>query len=173
VTGLTIASALLIVGIDWFNLPVLAIIAMTFLSVLVLGASRIPRDVMVRDAAPPGQIGKVFGFVSAGFPLGSAATPVPFGILIDKGHPELERVLVAVILLLSLYGFGACLRPVGRGGGAAGGITACLFYHHMVHDLCVMLENTSVWTQRITLLTKLKAFPGDSLPQRRLPSPSA
>ncbi len=58
---------------------------------------------MVKDAAPPGQIGKVFGFVSAGLPLGSAITPVPFGMLIDRGHPELVLVLVAVILLLSLF----------------------------------------------------------------------
>jgi MFS transporter, FSR family, fosmidomycin resistance protein len=103
VTGLTILSAVLMVAIDWFPLPVVAIIAMTFLSGLALGASRTPRDVMVKDAAPPGQIGKVFGFVSAGLPLGSAVTPVPFGILIDKGHPELVLVLVAVILLLSLF----------------------------------------------------------------------
>jgi FSR family fosmidomycin resistance protein-like MFS transporter len=103
VTGLTILSALLMVAIDWVPLPVVAIITMTFLSGLALGASRTPRDVMVKDAAPPGQIGKVFGFVSAGLPLGSAVTPVPFGILIDKGHPELVLVLVAVILLLSLF----------------------------------------------------------------------
>jgi MFS transporter, FSR family, fosmidomycin resistance protein len=56
-----------------------------------------------KDAAPPGQIGKVFGFVSAGLPLGGAITPVPFGMLIDHGHPELVLVLVAVILLLSLF----------------------------------------------------------------------
>jgi MFS transporter, FSR family, fosmidomycin resistance protein len=103
VTGLTILSALLMVAIDWFSLPVVAIIGMTFLSGLALGASRTPRDVMVKDAAPPGQIGKVFGFVSAGLPLGSAVTPVPFGMLIDHGHPELVLVLVAAILLLSLF----------------------------------------------------------------------
>jgi MFS family permease len=103
VTGLTILSALLMLGVDWLDVPVAAIIAMTFLSGLALGASRTPRDVMVKDAAPPGQIGKVFGFVSAGLPLGSAVTPVPFGILIDRGHPELVLVLVAVILLLSLF----------------------------------------------------------------------
>jgi MFS transporter, FSR family, fosmidomycin resistance protein len=103
VTGLTILSALLMLGIDWLNLPAVAIIGMTFLSGLALGASRTPRDVMVKDAAPPGQIGKVFGFVSAGLPLGGAITPVPFGLLIDKGHPELVLVLVAVILLLSLF----------------------------------------------------------------------
>jgi FSR family fosmidomycin resistance protein-like MFS transporter len=103
VTGLTILSALLMIGIDWLSLPVVAIIGMTFLSGLALGASRTPRDVMVKDAAPPGQIGKVFGFVSAGLPLGGAITPVPFGLLIDKGHPELVLVLVALILLLSLF----------------------------------------------------------------------
>src|ERR1700761_6412336 len=103
VTGLTILSALLMVAIDWLPLPIVAIIAMTFLSGLALGASRTPRDVMVKDAAPPGQIGKVFGFVSSGLPLGSAITPVPFGMLIDRGHPDLVLVLVAVILLLSLF----------------------------------------------------------------------
>ena len=62
----------------------LTIIALTFVSGMALGASRTPRDVMLKDAAPPGQIGKVFGFVSAGLPLGGAVTPVPFGFLIDK-----------------------------------------------------------------------------------------
>jgi FSR family fosmidomycin resistance protein-like MFS transporter len=103
VVGLTVLSAVLMVGIDWLSLPAVTIIGMTFLSGLALGASRTPRDVMVKDAAPPGQIGKVFGFVSAGLPLGSAITPVPFGMLIDRGHPELVLVLVAVLLLLSLF----------------------------------------------------------------------
>jgi predicted MFS family arabinose efflux permease len=113
VTGLTILSALLMLGVDWLSIPVVAIIGMTFLSGLALGASRTPRDVMVKDAAPPGQIGKVFGFVSAGLPLGSAITPVPFGMLIDRGHPELVLVLVAVILLLSLFCAGSA-RVSGR-----------------------------------------------------------
>jgi FSR family fosmidomycin resistance protein-like MFS transporter len=117
VTGLTILSALLMLGVDWLSVPMVAIIGMTFLSGLALGASRTPRDVMVKDAAPPGQIGKVFGFVSAGLPLGSAITPVPFGILIDKGHPELVLVLVAVILLLSLFCAGSA-RVSARPGEA-------------------------------------------------------
>jgi MFS transporter, FSR family, fosmidomycin resistance protein len=68
--------------------------------------------VMVKDAAPPGQIGKVFGFVSAGLPLGQALTPVPFGFLIDRGHPELVLILVAVLLMLSLLCMGSA-RSVG------------------------------------------------------------
>lgn len=103
VTGLTILSAVLMLGVDWLSIPNVMIVLMTFASGLALGASRTPRDIMVKDAAPPGQIGKVFGFVSAGLPLGGAVTPVPFGMLIDRGHPELVLVLVAVILLLSLF----------------------------------------------------------------------
>lgn len=103
VTGLQILSAGLLLGVNWLDVPMAVIVGLMFVSGLALGASRTPRDVMVKDAAPPGQIGKVFGFVSAGLPLGSAITPVPFGMLIDRGHPELVLVLVAVILLLSLF----------------------------------------------------------------------
>jgi MFS transporter, FSR family, fosmidomycin resistance protein len=84
------------------TMPV-AVIGLMFASGLALGASRTPRDVMLKDASPPGQAGKVFGFVSAGLPLGAALTPVPFGFLIDRGHPELILVLVAVLLLASLF----------------------------------------------------------------------
>jgi MFS family permease len=99
---LTIVSAALTLVVDWTPVSGVAVIGLMFASGLALGASRTPRDVMLKDAAPPGQVGKVFGFVSAGLPLGSALTPVPFGFLIDRGHPELILVLVAVLLLLSL-----------------------------------------------------------------------
>lgn len=100
---LTAASAVLVLAVNWLPLADLAILGLMFASGLALGASRTPRDVMVKDAAPPGQIGKVFGFVSSGLPLGSAVTPVPCGYLIDRGHPELVLVLVAVILLASIF----------------------------------------------------------------------
>jgi MFS transporter, FSR family, fosmidomycin resistance protein len=98
----TTISAALTLSVGCLSVSGLVVIALMFASGLALGASRTPRDVMLRDAAPPGQIGKVFGFVSAGLPLGSALTPVPFGLLIDRGHPELILVLVAVLLLASL-----------------------------------------------------------------------
>ena len=102
VVGLTCLSATTILVIDWIGLPGLVIMGLALLSGLSMGASRTPRDVMLKDAAPPGQIGKVFGFVSAGLPLGGALTPVPFGYLIDRGYPQLVLVLVAVLLMLSL-----------------------------------------------------------------------
>jgi MFS family permease len=105
--ALTVASAGILLLVNALSLTgALTALAM-FCSGLTFGASRTPRDVMLKDAAPPGQIGKVFGFVSAGLPLGGAITPVPFGMLIDHGHPELVLVLVAVILLASLLCVGS------------------------------------------------------------------
>ncbi len=103
---LTIVSAALTLTVNWLPAPGVAIIALMFVSGLASGAGRTPRDVMLKDAAPPGQIGKVFGFVSAGLPLGSAVTPVPFGFLIDRGYPGLILVFVAVLLLASLLCLG-------------------------------------------------------------------
>ena len=102
VTGLVCLSATMMIAIDWVDMPGLAIVPVTFVAGLSLGASRTPRDVLLKDAAPPGQIGKVFGFVSSGLPLGSALTPIPFGFLIDKGYPQMVLMLAAGILFLSL-----------------------------------------------------------------------
>jgi len=79
-----------------------------------MGASRTPRDMMVKDAAPPGQIGKVFGFVSAGLPFGQALTPVPFGFLIDHGRPELVLILAAILIVLSVFCAGTARSMAAR-----------------------------------------------------------
>ncbi len=104
---LTVTSAMLTLSVGLLTLNGIMTCAVLFISGLALGASRTPRDVMLKDAAPPGQIGKVFGFVSSGLPLGSAITPVPFGFLIDHGRPDLILVLVSILLLSSLLCMGS------------------------------------------------------------------
>jgi MFS family permease len=81
--------------------PVLTVVV-PLVAGLALGASRTPRDVMLKDAAPPGEVGKVFGFVSSGLPLGGAITPIPFGFLLDVGMAWLVLPVIAVLLLASL-----------------------------------------------------------------------
>jgi predicted MFS family arabinose efflux permease len=103
----TIAASALILLVGSVTMSQMSTIAVLFVGGALLGASRTPRDLMVKDAAPPGQIGKVFGFVSAGLPLGQALTPVPFGFLIDMGRADLVLVLVAMILLASLLFMGS------------------------------------------------------------------
>jgi MFS transporter, FSR family, fosmidomycin resistance protein len=99
---LTIGAAAVLLLVGGIALPQAATIGVLFIGGLMTGASRTPRDVMVKDAAPPGQIGKVFGFVSSGMSLGGAIMPVPYGMIIDAGRPELVLVVVAALLLLSL-----------------------------------------------------------------------
>ena len=102
VVVLTIGAAAVLLLVGGVALPQAATIGVLFIGGLMTGASRTPRDVMVKDAAPPGQIGKVFGFVSSGMSLGGAIMPVPYGMIIDAGRPELVLVVVAALLLLSL-----------------------------------------------------------------------
>jgi MFS transporter, FSR family, fosmidomycin resistance protein len=99
---LTILASALILLVALEPMGPFPTIGALFAAGIMTGASRTPRDVMVKDAAPPGQIGKVFGFVSAGLPLGQALVPVPFGYLIDSGRPDLVLVLVALLLLGSM-----------------------------------------------------------------------
>jgi MFS transporter, FSR family, fosmidomycin resistance protein len=94
------AALLLLTGI--VSLAELPTIGVLFVAGIMTGASRTPRDVMVKDAAPPGQIGKVFGFVSSGMSLGGAIMPVPYGMIIDAGRPDLGLVVVAALLMASL-----------------------------------------------------------------------
>ncbi|MGH7042877.1 MAG: MFS transporter [Acetobacteraceae bacterium] len=97
----SIVSAILMLTVNGIGLPVVVAIGTIFAAGLALGCTRTPRDMMLRGTVPPSEVGKVFGFVSAGLPLGSALTPVPFGFLIDRGYPDLILVLVAGLLLLS------------------------------------------------------------------------
>ena len=110
-----VVAACLILTVAWFPMAQVLTCVVLCVAGILIGASRTPRDMMVKDASPPGQIGKVFGFVSAGLPLGNAITPVPFGFLIDAGRPDLVLVLVAVILVTSLLFIGSArvsARPV-------------------------------------------------------------
>jgi MFS family permease len=102
VTILTLFAMAMFLVLGLVALPEIALPGIGLLAGLAMGASRTPRDVMLKDACPPGQIGKVFGFVSSGLPLGGAITPVPLGFLIDMGYPILVLPVVAGLLGLSL-----------------------------------------------------------------------
>ena len=106
------ATILLLVGI--VPMAELMTVAVLFVGGLMSGASRTPRDVMVKDAAPPGQIGKVFGFVSSGMSLGGAIMPVLYGMIIDAGRPRLVLVVVAALLMASLLCAGSARIRFGR-----------------------------------------------------------
>ena len=55
---------------------------------LAVGLTYPSRDLIVRAATPPGATGRVYGFVYSGLDVGSLATPVLCGWLMDHGLPQ-------------------------------------------------------------------------------------
>lgn len=51
------------------------------------GTTNPSRDMIVRQATPPGASGKVFGFVYSGLDIGSFLAPLVFGQAMNSGHP--------------------------------------------------------------------------------------
>jgi MFS family permease len=85
--GLTIAGIVtLLIGL--FDLPSVALIALTGLSGFAVGTTYPSRDMLVRAVTPPGAFGAVFGFVSTGFNIGASIAPIVYGMLMDHGQPR-------------------------------------------------------------------------------------
>ncbi|MGZ3341335.1 MAG: MFS transporter [Reyranella sp.] len=53
------------------------------------GLTNPSRDMIVRNATPPGASGKVFGFVYSGLDIGSFLAPPVFGVLMSSGVPSI------------------------------------------------------------------------------------
>ena len=60
------------------------------------------RDMMIRSATPPGEMGKVFGFVSIGYNIGGVVAPVMFGYILDHADPGLVFWVVGAISLMTV-----------------------------------------------------------------------
>src|SRR6202795_2947148 len=64
------------------------------------------RDMLVRNAAPPGAAGRAFGIVSTGFNLGGIVSPLLFGWIMDQNLPHwvfgASVVFMVLTVLLSL-----------------------------------------------------------------------
>jgi MFS family permease len=64
------------------------------------------RDMLVRNAAPPGAAGRAFGIVSTGFNIGGIISPLLFGWIMDRDMPHwvfgASAVFMAMTVLLAL-----------------------------------------------------------------------
>jgi FSR family fosmidomycin resistance protein-like MFS transporter len=85
--GLGVAGvAVAVVGM--WNPGAVLLFALVSLSGLATGITLPSRDMIVRNAAPSGSFGKVFGFVSTGLHVGGMISPLIFGQFLDHGSPE-------------------------------------------------------------------------------------
>jgi len=60
------------------------------------------RDMLVRAAAPPGAVGRVFGIVTTGFNIGGTLGPMLYGWLMDHGEPKLVFAVSVGFMLLTV-----------------------------------------------------------------------
>ncbi len=77
------------------------LIALVSLSGLATGITFPSRDVIVRNAAPSGSFGKVFGFVSTGLHVGGMVSPLIFGQLLDHGEPQWVFLFTAATAIVA------------------------------------------------------------------------
>lgn len=83
-------------------LPVLVIILLLVVAGFLTGATLPPRDITVRELAPPGRLGRSFGMVYSGLDAGQLLAPVILGGIIDAGMSQLVFALAGVMLLLAV-----------------------------------------------------------------------
>ena len=84
--------------------PPLAVIAAIFVVAGFFSGMVAPsRDMLIRSMTPPGEIAKVFGFVSTGFNLGGIVAPVMFGLLLDRSDPGSVFWVVSLVSLATVF----------------------------------------------------------------------
>ncbi|MHC2338365.1 MFS transporter [Bradyrhizobium sp. USDA 4454] len=81
-------NAVLVLLIALMNLPPVALTLAMGLAGFLGGVIAPSRDMMVRNAAPPGASGRAFGIVSTGFNFGGIVSPLLFGWIMDQHMPH-------------------------------------------------------------------------------------
>jgi MFS family permease len=92
--ALVITGAMMLL-IALYDLPVPLLIAALSVAHFSIGVMMPSRDMIVRSVTPPGEFGKVFGFVTTGFSIAGIFTPMIFGAFLDYGRPAGVFLLAA------------------------------------------------------------------------------
>ena len=82
------ANAAIVLMIALVTLPGWALTATMAIAGFLSGVIAPSRDMLVRNAAPPGAAGRAFGIVSTGFNLGGIVSPLLFGWIMDQSAPH-------------------------------------------------------------------------------------
>jgi MFS family permease len=97
-----IGTAVMLVLVALYDLPPVLLIAALSFANFCIGVMMPARDMIVRAATPPGEFGKVFGFVTTGFNIGGVFSPMLFGALLDYGAPAGVFLVSAACCLIGI-----------------------------------------------------------------------
>jgi MFS family permease len=95
-------NAGLVLVIATVNLPSLLLTVAMGVAGFLGGVIAPSRDMLVRNAAPPGAAGRAFGIVSTGFNLGGIASPLLFGWIMDQNAPHWVFGASVVFMVLTV-----------------------------------------------------------------------
>ena len=96
----TIAASILLVAT--LELPLLGIGVLFAIAGFASGVVAPSRDLMIQAMTPPGDTGKVFGFVTSGYNLAGMVGPPAFGYLLDHADPKTIFWAVVMLSLMTL-----------------------------------------------------------------------
>jgi MFS family permease len=95
-------NAVIVLVIAIVSLPAPLLIALMTLAGFLGGLIAPSRDMLVRDAAPPGAAGRAFGIVSTGFNFSGILAPLLFGWIMDQHLPHWVFGASVVFMLLTV-----------------------------------------------------------------------
>ena len=96
-----LATAVITFLIGMWVLPGVVVVLAMALAGILFGMIMPSRDMLVLAITPPGQSGKVFGFVTTGFSVGGIMVPLLFGWIMDIGEPRWIFVLAPLFMLIA------------------------------------------------------------------------
>jgi MFS family permease len=95
-------NAVILLIVAATNPPQLALIGAMGLAGFLGGVIAPSRDMMVRNAAPPGAAGRAFGIASTGFNFGGIISPLLFGWIMDQGRPHWVFGVSVVFMVMTV-----------------------------------------------------------------------
>ncbi len=95
-------NAVIVLTIAAFTLPVLVLTAAMAVAGFFGGVIAPSRDMLVRNAVPPGAAGRAFGIVSTGFNLGGIVSPLLYGWIMDQKMPHWVFGMSVVFMVLTV-----------------------------------------------------------------------
>jgi MFS transporter, FSR family, fosmidomycin resistance protein len=96
------ASAALLALAAWPALPLVLALLCVIAAGLGAGMAGPSRDMMIKQAAPPGATGRVYGAVYSGLDIGFALGAPLFGALLDQGRPSAVFLWASLALALAV-----------------------------------------------------------------------
>jgi len=107
-------NAVIILVIATINLPSVVLTAAMGIAGFLGGVIAPSRDMLVRNAAPPGAAGRAFGIVSTGFNFSGIISPLLYGWIMDQHMPHwVFGASVAFMLLTVLLALVTDRKPQG------------------------------------------------------------